>query len=315
VILVFGSINVDLVVRVPRWPRPGETLPGDSFAALPGGKGANQALAARRAGATVALAGAVGNDAFATQALAGLAEANVDLTAVRAVTAPTGIALVQVDATGQNCITIVAGANAHADPDAIADTLLAPVTTLLLQLEVPLEATVDIVARARARGARIVLNAAPARALPASLLSAIDVLIVNEIEAASLAAALGMHAMPEALAPAMLRRFGCATVITLGAQGALAATSGRLLRLAAPPIQVVDTTGAGDAFVGALAAALDRGTQWPRALAEGVAAGSLACATAGAQPSLPPAAAIHRFAVKVESTLVSQSHDPEIGRA
>lgn len=308
-ILVFGSVNLDLIARVPTLPRPGETLPGESFAALPGGKGANQALAARRAGATVALAGAVGNDAFATLSLAGLVEANVDLTAVRTVAAPTGIALVHVDATGQNCITVIAGANAHANPDAITDALLAPVTTLLLQLEVPLGAVMNIATRARARGARIVLNAAPALALPAQLLSAVDVLIVNEIEAASLAATLGLHAMPEAFAPAMLRRFGCATVITLGAQGVLAATSGRLMRLAAPPVQVVDTTGAGDAFAGALAAALDRGAPWSRALAEGVAAGSLACATAGAQPSLPQSAAIHRLAVKVESSLVSHSLD------
>jgi ribokinase len=134
VILVFGSINLDLVARVARLPRPGETLSGESFAALPGGKGANQALAARRAGAAVALAGAVGNDAFAAPALAGLAEAGVDLSAVRRVTGTTGIALVQVDAAGQNCITVIAGANVHADPGAVSDNQLAPVTTLLLQL-------------------------------------------------------------------------------------------------------------------------------------------------------------------------------------
>ncbi len=308
-ILVFGSINLDLVARVQRLPRPGETLTGDSFATLPGGKGANQALAARRAGAAVAFAGAVGDDTFATPALSGLVEAKVDLAAVRRIASPTGIALVHVDVTGQNCITVIPGANAHADAGAVSDAQLAPVTTLLLQLEVPLEAIVEIVARARAAGARIVLNAAPARALPPQLLSALDVLIVNEIEAASLAAGFGMHAMPEAFAPATMRRFGCATVVTLGAQGVLAATSGRLVRLAAPPTKVVDSTGAGDAFTGALAAALDRGTAWPRALAEGVAAGSLACGIAGAQAALPTAAAIHRLAVKVESTLVSTPLD------
>lgn len=308
-ILVFGSINLDLVARVHRLPRPGETVVGDSFAASPGGKGANQALAAHRAGAAVALAGAVGDDPFAAQALAGLAQAGIDLRAVRTVAAPTGIALIEVDATGQNCITIVAGANARADPDAVTAAQLAPVTTLLLQLEVPLEAIVSLVTRARAAGARIILNAAPARALPMQLLSALDVLVVNEIEAATLAGALNLHAMPEAFAPTVLRRFGCATVVTLGAQGALAATEGRIVRLAAPSVPVVDTTGAGDAFTGALAAAIDRGLLWPRALAEGVAAGSLACAAAGAQTALPPAAAIHRLATKIEATLVSTPLD------
>jgi ribokinase len=304
VILVFGSVNLDLVARVHRLPRPGETLSGESFAALPGGKGANQALAARRAGAVVALAGAVGDDAFAAQALAGLAQAGVDLAAVHAVAAPTGIALVHVDAAGQNAITAVAGANARADPRSVTDAALAPVTTLLVQLEVPLDAVTAMIGRARAVGARIIVNAAPARALPASLLASIDVLVVNEIEAAMLAGPLGLHAMPEAFAPAMLRRFGCATVVTLGAQGALAATEGRIVRIAAPAIAVVDTTGAGDAFTGAFAAALDHGVAWPRALAEGVAAGSLACAAAGAQGALPPAAAIHRLAAKIESALV-----------
>jgi ribokinase len=161
VILIFGSINLDLVARVPRLPRRGETLTGDAFAPLPGGKGVNQALATRRAGATVALADAVGNDAFAAPTLAGLLEGDVDLCAIRHAVAPTGIALVQVDASGQNCITVTAGANAHADPSAVADTLFAPVTTLLLQFEVPLEAIARMVTRARALGARIVLNAAP----------------------------------------------------------------------------------------------------------------------------------------------------------
>src|SRR5690349_5724410 len=127
-IVVFGSINLDLVARVARLPRPGETLAGDGFATHPGGKGANQALAARRAGADVTLAGSVGNDTFASQALRGLAEAGVDLAHVHRTDAPTGVALIHVDAQGQNSITVVAGANAHADPARVPDSLLAPGT-------------------------------------------------------------------------------------------------------------------------------------------------------------------------------------------
>jgi ribokinase len=308
-IVVFGSINLDLVARVARLPRPGETLTGESFATLPGGKGANQALAARRAGADVAMAGVVGTDAFAVVALAALIEAGIDLTRVRRSDTPTGVALIHVDGGGENCITVVPGANTSADPVAIPDTLLGPGTTIVMQLEVPLEAVGEIARRARARHARVVLNAAPARHLPATLLASVDVLVVNETEAVAVAVTADVPAMPEAFAAAIFRRFGCATVVTLGAQGALAVEGGRLLRVAAPGVRVVDTTGAGDAFTGALAAALDRGAAWPRALAEGVAAGSLACTSAGAQAALPRADAIHRLAATVESSLASQSLD------
>jgi ribokinase len=309
VIVVFGSINVDLLARVARLPRSGETLAGESFSTHPGGKGANQALAARRAGAEVALAGAVGNDAFAEIALRGLAEAGVDLTRVQRMAAPTGVALIHVDGAGENSITVVPGANERADPAAVDDVLLCPAATAVMQLEVPIEAVCALTVRARSRSARVILNAAPAQSLPKELLAALDVLVVNESEAAAIAAGRNVAAQPEAFATAVHRRFGCATVVTLGAQGALAATGGRIVRLAAPSVPVVDTTGAGDAFTGALAAAIDRGLLWPRALAEGVAAGSLACAAAGAQAALPPAAAIHRLATKIEATLVSTPLD------
>lgn len=305
-IVVFGSINVDLVARVARLPRAGETLAGETFAAHPGGKGANQALAARRAGSAVALAGAVGEDLFAATALARLEEAGVDLSRVRRAPAPTGVALIHVDANGENCITVVPGANAEANPASVDDAALGAGTTVVLQLEVPLPAVLALAQRARARGARVILNAAPSRALPAALLAALDVLVVNEIEAAGIAAAAGWPVLPEAFAAATFRRYRCATVVTLGAQGALAAVHGALLRAAAPSIEVVDTTGAGDAFTGALASTLDRGLPWPRALASAVAAGSLACAAAGAQTALPAGAAVARLATLVESDLVSR---------
>jgi len=308
-IVVFGSINLDLVARIERLPQPGETITGISFATLPGGKGANQAVAARRAGADVAMAGAVGTDPFAATALSGLVASGVDVTWVRQVAAPTGVALIHVDAAGQNAITVIPGANATVRATDVPETALGPGATLLLQLEVPLNAVCDVASRARQCGARVVLNAAPARALPAALLAGLDVLIVNATEAATLAAALDIPGTPEAFAAAMYRRHACAVIVTLGPRGVLAAVDGTLFTAAAPAVEIVDTTGAGDAFAGVLAAALDRHAGWPRAIAEGVAAGSLACTVAGAQPALPAVMAIRRLATKVESTLISQPLD------
>jgi len=306
VIIVFGSISLDLVARVERLPHPGETVAGFAFAAHAGGKGANQALAARRIGADVVLLGAVGCDDFAGAALRPLEDATIDLSRVARVDAPTGVALIHVDVRGENCITIVAGANAYADPASVPDALLRTGTTVVMQLEVPLGAVTAVAARARARGATTVLNAAPSRALPGALLAAIDVLIVNEIEATEIAAGLGVPSAPDAFSQAVHRRFGCATIVTLGAQGAVMAVDRTLVRAPAPLVSVLDTTGAGDAFTGAFAAALDRGDSWPRALAFGVAAGSIACTTAGAQLALSDAADIARLAGTVSSRLRSQ---------
>ncbi len=305
-IVVFGSVNLDLVARVARLPQPGETIAGSDFATLPGGKGANQALAARRAGAEVAMAGAVGNDAFAGDALSGLSAAGVDLAWVKRAAAPTGVALIHVDASGQNAITIVPGANAAARAAAVPDAALVPGNTLLLQLEVPMEAVCDVAARAKRGGARVVLNAAPIAELPAELLASVDVLIVNAVEAAALAAALRIPGAPEAFVAAVHRRHGASAIVTLGAHGALAAADQTLFRIAAPVVDVVDTTGAGDAFAGVLAAALDRGASWPEALAQATAAGSLACTARGAQTALPERAAIQDAAARAASTLVSR---------
>jgi ribokinase len=301
-IVVLGSINLDLVARVPRFAEPGETLAAESFAVHPGGKGANQALAAARAGASVALVGAVGDDAFAGPALALLRAGGVDLARVRVVAGATGIALIDVTATGENAIRIVAGANAHAEAAAVDPAWLVPATTLVLQQEIPAGANLALAGRARAAGARVVLNAAPARDVDAALLDAIDVLVVNEPEMRAVAAAMRLPAQPEAFASAFARQRGRAAVITLGARGAVAADAQRSYALPAPRVPVVDTTGAGDAFVGALAAALDRGLGLGAALARGVAAGSLACGHAGAQPALPRAAEIERLAATLAAS-------------
>jgi ribokinase len=289
-VVVFGSINVDLVTRVPRIPLPGETVAGSHLAIVPGGKGANQALAARYARAPVHLYGAVGNDVFADQALVHLRGAGIDLTGVARVDSPTGAALIHVDDGGENAIVVVPGANALARARQVSDAMLSPAATLLLQLETPLAEVAALAARARRRGARTILNAAPATALPATLLRDVDVLLVNEHEAALVAAALGVGAAPDEFVAA-LRAYGTQVIVTLGALGAVACVDGDVRHLPSPACDVVDTTGAGDAFAGTLAAALDRDTPLPQALATALAAGSLACTYRGAQSAPAPPAA------------------------
>jgi ribokinase len=286
-VVVFGSINLDLVARVARIPAPGETLAGSTFATLPGGKGANQALAARRAGANVALYGAVGRDAFASVALANLSAAGVHLEGVMAVDIGTGVALIHVDDQGENAITVVPGANALARAAQVPDERLGGGNTLLLQLEVPIKEVEALATRAHRTGARVVLNAAPAARLSTALLRSLDVLIVNEHEASFYARALGAPEDPMAFGTYAREQFGIAVVLTLGAQGAVTIVDDHEVRLDSPRVDVIDSTGAGDALAGALVAALDRGATLPRALADGVSAGAAACTHPGAQSPVP----------------------------
>jgi ribokinase len=267
VVIVFGSVNLDLVACGPAIPRPGETLLATSFATKPGGKGANQALAARLAGAQVAMAGAVGRDAFADAALVNVAASGVDLRWLARVEAPTGVALINVDAAGENAITVVPGANALAVASQVPDDALVPGNTLLMELEVPVREVQALARRARVRGARVILNGAPAAALPADLLADVDFLVVNQHERARCAAD-GQDVD---------------VLLTMGAEGASLDWNGTRFTEAPPVVDVVDTTGAGDALCGAFAAALDRGLPPPRALREGVHAGALACTYQGAQ--------------------------------
>jgi ribokinase len=298
-IIVFGSINVDLVAQVENLPAPGETLAGTALAVLPGGKGANQALAARRAGAEVCMAGAVGRDAFAAIALANLETSGIDLTGVAAVDAATGVALIHVDRRGENAITVIAGANELARASQVPDNMLDVATTLLMQLEVPATEVAALVRRAHAHLTRVIVNASPAMALPDDLLRGIDVLVVNAPEAAALAASLGVAATPEEFARGVAGRHGNAVVVTLGGRGALACQGDERIHVDAPHVATLDTTGAGDALTGALAAALDRGAPLRMALAEGVAAGALACTGQGAQAALPDQRAIRALAITI----------------
>jgi ribokinase len=293
-IVVFGSLNVDLVVRMARLPQAGETVAARDWTMQGGGKGANQALAARLAGASVAMVGHVGDDAFAATALAPLRDAGIDLACVGVAPQPTGIALIEVDDAGTNTIGVVPGANAATNAGQVPDGLLAPGTTLVMQLEVPLAEVVRLAGRAHRRGARVVVNAAPSTPLPPALVDAIDVLVVNETEARHVAAELGL-AGEEALCDA-LGRGERQVIVTLGGAGALHAQRGVNARVSAPRVDVVDTVGAGDAFTGALAAALERGAAASRAMREAVAAGALACTAAGAQAALPRRDAIAALA-------------------
>lgn len=284
-IVVLGSINVDLVARVTRLPGAGETLLARSFETLPGGKGANQALAARRAGADVRLHGHIGNDALAPVALSMLAAAGVDVTGVAAASAPTGVALIAVADDGENTIVVASGANAATQASQVPDGSLLPGATLMLQLEIPMREVAAVARRAAVRGARVVLNAAPVAPLAAELLADVDVLIVNETEAGALAREHGVDGL-DALCTAFAQAERT-LVVTRGAAGVLYTAQGETYARKAPAVDVVDTVGAGDAFSGALAAALDRGADLDRAISEGLAAGALACTRRGAQPAMP----------------------------
>jgi ribokinase len=310
VVVVFGSINVDLTARVRALPQRGETIAGEALTTSAGGKGANQALAARRAGADVTLVGAVGRDVFAAAALAGLRAGGVDLARVREVDAPTGTALIHVDAAGDNTITVIAGANAHADASQADDALLSGASIVAMQLEVPCAASLAVAQRARQRGTRTMLNAAPASRLGAAWLAALDLLVVNATEAAALAPTFRAPPGEEAFATHVASRHGIEVVVTLGARGAFAAGRGAIYRVPAWPVAVVDSVGAGDAFTGCLAAALDRGAPLRSALAFASVGGALACTGHGAQGALPERAAIELHAGSLESRIVTGKAAP-----
>ena len=290
-IAVVGSLNMDLVARSPRIPQPGETIIGGDFRTVPGGKGANQAVAAARLGARVSMVGRVGRDTFAGPLLDNLAAAGIDHSFVtQDPQAATGVALIVVDDAGQNSIVVASGANMRLSPADVdgAETAIAGADVLLLQLESPLETVTRAAEVARAHGVIVILNPAPARSLPGSLLSLVDVLIPNESETALLTGLpVGDQAEAEAASTA-LRGLGVGTVIlTLGERGALLAREEGAEHLPAFDVTPVDTTAAGDAFVGGFAVALAEGRSLAEAVRWGNAAGGLATTKLGAQSSLP----------------------------
>ena len=299
-ITVFGSLNVDYIFQVPQLPAPGETVLASNMQVLPGGKGANQAVAAARAGAKVSMVGAVGRDGLSKIALAGLLDAGVDTSAIELSTKPTGTAAINVDAQGENAITVSSGANLDARADSLDEKNLTPRTTVLLQMEVPMNAMADLVQRARKKESSIVWNLAPMQSVDLALLKQVNCLIFNEVELNQLHSELHQTPGPnngsakdvEQRAWDIFTLTRQSVVVTLGANGTLAVHNNTLLTVPALTISTVDTVGAGDAFTGAFTAALDLGETFPVALRWGNVAGGLACLETGAQSSLPTAAQI-----------------------
>jgi ribokinase len=289
-VAVVGSLNLDLVVRVPRLPGPGETVTGDDLFRNPGGKGANQAVAAARLGRRVAMVGCVGDDDAGRELLGSLEAGAVDTSRVRVVAGvPSGTALITVGEDGENQIVVSPGANARLAPDdvAAAGAALGGAAVTLLQLEVPLEA---VTAAARAAGGKVVLNPAPVRSLPDGLLERVDVLVdvlvPNRVELAQLAAGPVPETVEEAARLAGRLPVG-AVVVTLGADGALVVEGGEARHVPAVPVRAVDTTAAGDAFCGGLADALAAGAALGDAARRAVRVAAAACLRPGAQASLP----------------------------
>ena len=284
-IVVVGSLNMDLVVRAPRHPQPGETLLGSEFHTFPGGKGANQAVAAARLGGQVKMIGRVGADAFGKSLIQTLTNDGVDTSQVKQLGVATGVALITVDEAGQNTIVVVPGANGELSPPDLltAESVFEGASVVVMQLEIPLLTVMYAADLAHRHGARVVLNPAPAQQLGATLLKQVDVLIPNQPEAALLTGA----ASASESAKRLLASGVCSVIVTMGDDGVLVVENEIETHLSAHRVNVVDTTAAGDAFVGAFAVALAEGCSTREAAAWGNAAGALAVTRAGAQPSLP----------------------------
>ncbi|TNB91676.1 ribokinase [Pseudomonas jessenii] len=298
-VVVIGSLNMDLVTRAPRLPKGGETLIGHSFATVSGGKGANQAVAAARLGARVAMVGCVGNDDYGVQLREALLAEQIDCQAVSTVEDSSGVALIVVDDNSQNAIVIVAGANGAMTPAVIDrfDAVLQAADVIICQLEIP-DATVGhALKRARALGKTVILNPAPAsRPLPADWFADIDYLIPNESEAAALSG-LPVDSLQsaESAANQLIAMGAGKVIITLGAQGSLFANGKGFEHFPAPKVQAVDTTAAGDTFVGGFAAALASGKSEAEAIRYGQVAAALSVTRAGAQPSIPTMSDVQAF--------------------
>lgn len=291
-IVVVGSVNVDQIVRVDRLPGPGETVAGDDFVTAGGGKGANQAVAARRLGADVSFVARVGTDGSGTFARSALESEGI---AARWIGVdpdyPTGVALIIVDRDGQNMIAVASGANLRVSPNDVraAEEAFAAANVVITQLEIPLETVVTTLEMGRTRGLTTVLNPAPARVVPDDILGLADWLTPNEFEASALSG-VEVRDLPSArqAAKALLRRGARRVVLTMGDRGALYVSStGDHLDVPSFSVSAVDTTAAGDAFTAGLAVAIGRGLSTASALQYASACGALATTRSGAQPSLP----------------------------
>ncbi len=297
-IAVVGSLNMDLIVRTPHLPSAGETIIGHGWTTAPGGKGANQAVAAAKLGAQVSMIGRIGSDDFGRALRDNLEAAGVDSSCIIVdEQTPTGVALIQVDDSGQNTIVVASGANARLSPEDIqrSRAAITEAQAVVTQLEVPLETVARALSLAREAHVPTILNPAPACPLDRQILALADMLIPNEIEARKMTGIpiLGWDSAEQA-ARTLIAEGARVVIVTLGSKGALAVDSGAR-RILPFPVRAVDSTAAGDAFVGALAVASAEGRALDTALLEASAAGALATTRLGAQPSLPTRVELDEF--------------------
>jgi len=295
-ILVVGSLNADLVVRTPRFPQPGETISGEDLQVIPGGKGANQAVAASRLGAKVSMLGRVGRDNFGDFLLDNLKANRVDTSLIQRDDASTGTATIIVDANGQNSIVLSAGANGKVSSSDVEHASFPMFNLLLLQLEIPTPTVYSAAKLAKQNGVRVILNPAPAKELPEELISRADFIIPNETELALLTG-MEVKDIPstEKAAHNLLQRGVQNVIVTLGSNGALMVTAESTNHIPPFKVDVVDTTAAGDAFIGGFASILDSANSLREAVRYGCACGALATTRFGAQPSLPTKEEVERF--------------------
>jgi ribokinase len=296
-IIVVGSLNADLVVRAPRFPQPGETISGEDLKIIPGGKGANQSVAAARQGASVAMVGRVGNDSFGPELINNLKHNGVDTAHVQIdAKAATGTATIIVDANGQNSIVLSPGGNGRVSPADLNTVSFSDYKLLLLQLEIPLEPVLAAAKRAKEKGLRVLLNPAPARTLPDELIALPDFIVPNEGELSLLTnQPVQDLTSAENAARALLAQGAQTVIVTLGANGALIVNREVTKHIPAFQVDVVDTTAAGDAFIGGFASALLQNKPLGEAVRSGCACGALAATKFGAQPSMPTKEEVEGF--------------------
>ncbi len=303
-ILVFGSLNADFFLSVRTFPAPGETVLTPGALIKAGGKGANQAAAAAKAGGLVKMIGAVGTDEVAKVPITALRSLGVDCSAMQVSELATGMAMIMVDGQGENSIVVASGANTAVSADAVAQTALNEDVVLVMQMEVPPAENFKLLRRAKAAGARTILNVAPACPIPEADLELADYLILNEIEADTVYASLFEKTFlsVEEKAAAIAEKTGGVCLVTMGAGGVAGAENGEIFKVSALPVQPVDTTGAGDAFVGIFAAMLDNGLDTRQAARYAAAGAGLACLKIGAQEALP---SLKEIETRVEEIKIS----------